>query len=153
MHNFHLFSTLDEHACPISKVFWNTVTYLRAKCCRHIEEAGCLQLHRLCTRYNSFLSKCLESENEMPKKCRRKASYPRRFQTPSIATRQPPIFVKYGTGLNRLNAELNPVFHLLALLRAHHILRVSRIRVKTTIYHIIANTHTSILQHSRSRSP
>jgi hypothetical protein len=31
---------------------------------------------------------------------------------------------------NPLNAELNPVCHLLALLGAHHILHVSRIRVK-----------------------
>jgi len=31
---------------------------------------------------------------------------------------------------NPLNAELNPIFHLLALLGAHHILHVSRIRVK-----------------------
>jgi hypothetical protein len=32
--------------------------------------------------------------------------------------------------INALNAELNPVCHLLALLGAHHILHVSRIRVK-----------------------
>jgi len=32
--------------------------------------------------------------------------------------------------LNTLNAELNPICHLLALLGAHHILLVSRIRVK-----------------------
>jgi hypothetical protein len=31
---------------------------------------------------------------------------------------------------NPLNAELNPMCHLLALLGAHHILHVSRIRVK-----------------------
>ena len=31
--------------------------------------------------------------------------------------------------LNPLNAELNPIFYLLALLGAHHILHVSRIRV------------------------
>jgi len=30
---------------------------------------------------------------------------------------------------NPLNAELNPICHLLALLAAHHILHVSRIRV------------------------
>jgi hypothetical protein len=30
-----------------------------------------------------------------------------------------------------LNAKLNPICHLLALLGAHHILHVSRIRVKT----------------------
>jgi len=32
--------------------------------------------------------------------------------------------------INSLNAELKPIFHLLALLEAHHILHVSRIRVK-----------------------
>jgi hypothetical protein len=31
---------------------------------------------------------------------------------------------------NPLNAELNPICHFLALLGAHHILHVSRIRVK-----------------------
>ena len=30
---------------------------------------------------------------------------------------------------NPLNSELNPICHLLALLEAHHILHVSRIRV------------------------
>jgi hypothetical protein len=29
-----------------------------------------------------------------------------------------------------LNAELNPIYHLLALLETHHILHISRIRVK-----------------------
>ena len=33
-----------------------------------------------------------------------------------------------------LNAELNPICHLLELLRAHHILHVSRIRVNIYIY-------------------
>ena len=37
------------------------------------------------------------------------------------------FFVK--TNLNPLNGELNPIRHLLALLGAHHILHVSRIRV------------------------
>jgi len=32
--------------------------------------------------------------------------------------------------INPLNAELNPICHLLALLGAHHILHVSRVRVK-----------------------
>ena len=31
---------------------------------------------------------------------------------------------------NPLNAELNPICHWLALLEAHHILHVSRIKVK-----------------------
>jgi hypothetical protein len=33
------------------------------------------------------------------------------------------------TVLNPLNAKLNPICHLLALLGAHHILHVSRLRV------------------------
>ena len=36
----------------------------------------------------------------------------------------------WPTILNFLNAKLNPICHLLALLGAHHILHVSRIRVK-----------------------
>ena len=34
-------------------------------------------------------------------------------------------------GTNPLNAELIPIYHLLALLRAHPILHISRIRVNT----------------------
>jgi hypothetical protein len=34
--------------------------------------------------------------------------------------------------INPLNAELNPICHLLTLLGAHHILHVSRIRVKAS---------------------
>ena len=33
-------------------------------------------------------------------------------------------------GLNPLNSKLNPIYHLLALLGAHHIFHVSRLRVK-----------------------
>ena len=36
----------------------------------------------------------------------------------------------FNSAFNPLNAELNPIYHLLALLWAHHILHVSRIRVK-----------------------
>ena len=36
--------------------------------------------------------------------------------------------------INPLNADLNPICHLLALLGAHHILHVSRIRVKTLLH-------------------
>jgi hypothetical protein len=39
------------------------------------------------------------------------------------------IYLKIG--INPLNAELNPICHLLALLGAHHIFHVSRLRVKT----------------------
>ena len=39
----------------------------------------------------------------------------------------------WGTSvfINTLNAELNPICYLLALLGAHHFLHVSRIRVKS----------------------
>jgi hypothetical protein len=40
------------------------------------------------------------------------------------------MILNHKTMLNPLNAQLNPIFHLLALLGAHHILHVSRIRVK-----------------------
>ena len=36
-----------------------------------------------------------------------------------------------GVHINPLNAELNPICHLLALLGVHHFLHVSRIRVKS----------------------
>jgi len=40
------------------------------------------------------------------------------------------VCTKINLGWKRLNAKLNPICHLLALLGAHHILRVSRMRVK-----------------------
>ena len=39
------------------------------------------------------------------------------------------IFFERNYPFNTLNAELNPVCHLLALLGAHHILHVSGLRV------------------------
>jgi len=42
--------------------------------------------------------------------------------------------------INPLNAKLNPICHFLALLGAHPILHVSRIRVKTMLYFILYNT-------------
>jgi len=42
-------------------------------------------------------------------------------------------FARYVYQFNPLNAELNPICHLLALLVAHHILHVSRIRVKSNL--------------------
>ena len=41
------------------------------------------------------------------------------------------LSAKRTSPVNTLNAELNPICHLLALLRAHHILHVGRIRVKS----------------------
>jgi hypothetical protein len=39
----------------------------------------------------------------------------------------------FNSAFKGLNAELNPICHLLALLGAHHILHVSKIRVKGKI--------------------
>jgi len=62
--------------------------------------------------------------------------------------------------LNPLNAELNPICYLLALLGAHHFLHVSRIRVKLLILRLlmsyiygapildVSRSHTTT-QHSR----
>ena len=44
-----------------------------------------------------------------------------------------PKFGSLKVAFNPLNAKLNPICHLLALLGAHHILHVSKIRVKSTI--------------------
>jgi septal ring factor EnvC (AmiA/AmiB activator) len=51
-----------------------------------------------------------------------------------------------NTHINSLNAELNPICHLLALLGAHPIFHFSRIRVKTyTNTHITKPTQTHTL--------
>ena len=39
------------------------------------------------------------------------------------------IIFQISTNINPLNAELNPICHLLALLGAHHIFHVSELRV------------------------
>jgi hypothetical protein len=38
---------------------------------------------------------------------------------------------RWEDNINPLNAELNPICHFLTLLGAHHILHISRVRVKT----------------------
>jgi len=40
------------------------------------------------------------------------------------------VFALFGVLINPLNARLNPICNILALLVAHHILHVSRVRVK-----------------------
>jgi hypothetical protein len=44
----------------------------------------------------------------------------------------------HNLAFNPLNAELNPIWHLLALLEAHHILHISRIRVIAVICALLA---------------
>ena len=63
----------------------------------------------------------------------------------------PSIYGNYCYKFNPSNAELNPICHLLALLGAHHILHVSRIRVKLLhSNHVVsklcaAQRHTKLL--------
>jgi len=45
---------------------------------------------------------------------------------------------------NPLNAELNPICHLLALLGAHHILQVSKVRVIYTIHQTLITKHHTV---------
>jgi hypothetical protein len=47
-----------------------------------------------------------------------------------------PTLVLSQLTFNPFNAELNPIYHLLALLGAHHILHVSRIKVKSSASYI-----------------
>jgi hypothetical protein len=63
---------------------------------------------------------------------------------------------------NPLNAELNPICYLLALLGAHHFLHVSRIRVKSLtlwlpmsyiyIYIYMENIFLMFLDHTQRRT-
>ena len=51
--------------------------------------------------------------------------------------------LKVKITFNTLNAKLNPICHLLALLGAHHILHVSRIRVN-----VVTNFKIQVIQKS-----
>ena len=55
--------------------------------------------------------------------------------------------------INPLNAELNPICHLLALLGAHHILHVSRIRVNPYSSNTDKDTVTTLLFSVLNRYP
>jgi hypothetical protein len=43
--------------------------------------------------------------------------------------------------IKTLNAELNPICHLMTLLGAHHILHISRIKVNTSNIYPYQNAH------------
>jgi hypothetical protein len=50
----------------------------------------------------------------------------------------------FSTFLNPLNAEINPICHFMALLGAHPILHISRIRVNIVSIHKVHLTHTQV---------
>jgi len=56
--------------------------------------------------------------------------------------------INFYTVLNPLNTKFNPIYHLMALLEAHHILHVSKIRVNSNETHIydvyVEHTHWHI---------
>jgi len=47
--------------------------------------------------------------------------------------------------INHLKTQLNPICHLLALLGAHHILYVSRIRVNSKYHDLYTYVHYQLL--------
>jgi len=55
----------------------------------------------------------------------------------------------YLPTVNPLKAKLNPIRHLLALLGAHHILHVSRVRVKGPVIWVLRNTMQLRIKASR----
>jgi hypothetical protein len=62
----------------------------------------------------------------------------------SSTCRVPSIFSNRNENFNALNAELNPICHLLALLGAHLILHVSRVRVNLCIQCVMSKISTGI---------
>ena len=63
--------------------------------------------------------------------------------------------VRVSEDINPLNAELNPICHLLALLGAHHILHVSGLRVKSIwfmVIHDLTPTNDRLAKIQRSES-
>jgi hypothetical protein len=59
----------------------------------------------------------------------------------------------FYVGFNPLNAELNPICHLLTLLGAHHILHVSRIRVKCLCFMDVQNEVNRCLKKHKRTDP
>ena len=57
-----------------------------------------------------------------------------------------PVLYIGRTFLNPLNAKLNSICHLLALLGAHHILHVSRIKVKNYVTNYVKNYYKIMLK-------
>jgi len=69
-----------------------------------------------------------------------------------------PLTPIWCTEINPLNAQLNPICHLLALLGTHHILHVSRIRVKdkwsypsTNLHVLMARKVTTLTRKGKGR--
>jgi len=56
-----------------------------------------------------------------------------------------PVLYLGRTVLNPLNADINPIRHLLALLGAHHILHVSKIRVNSKYHDLYTYVHYQLL--------
>jgi len=53
----------------------------------------------------------------------------------------------YSGYINPLNAELNPIYCLLALLGAHHFLHVNRIRVKSLTLRLLMSYICIYMEH------
>ena len=139
------------------------------KCLHHLLLPSCASAPRHCTTLITFgeysmVAATLHAVNpgslhSMEEYVHSKLQSLRTFMTRSENAR---VFVRtcVRAVLNPLNAELNPICYLLALLGAHHFLHVSRIRVKSLLLRLlmsyiygapildVSRSHTTT-QHSR----
>jgi len=88
----------------------------------------CLLIHSSTTDAKYNLSRCWH--------CQKKHSLCSSSFLSSLLS-VPQLLITFVSTLNPLNAELNPICHLLALLGAHQILHVSRIRVNDILHLVI----------------
>ena len=91
---------------------------------KNIVEPGTPQMTILCMRIVCWIPKATNAHSEYVN------TYCFPTATVVARTRLNVTLYKRGKVINTLKAKLNPICHLLALLGPHHILHVSRIRVK-----------------------
>jgi hypothetical protein len=106
--------------------------------------------------YVLFVCKCVLPPGDNPTEVNKYITSSTCLHFPVTSSRLVPhIFPKPYSGIprdcviNHLNAKLNPICHLLSLLGAHHILLVSRIRVKVS--HLYQAGHNHGFVYSRIR--
>ena len=88
-------------------------------CCLEGKLSQALDLLHQVDKYNSYILRNVQTRNT--------------FQLGSEVFLLQRLRETQSYNINPLNTDLNPICHLLALLEAHHILHVSRIRVKPVL--------------------
>ena len=105
-----------------------------------------ISLIHLSQAFRGFVLSGFENSRGLPEN-KIRHSDPSVDRTIEIVRQLEQVFESYRMVFNPLNAELNPICYLLALLGAHHFLHVSRIRVKSLtlrllMSYIYTHTHT-----------